>query len=206
MHNPKQKRKPLDTYSSEEKFILQKLKDELSPKLTYHGLHHTYDVLQAAMKIAEEENVSKEDLKLLRIAILFHDSGFIKTYKNHEESGCQMAREYLPDFGYTNKEVDIICDLIMATKIPQSANTKLQQIICDADLDYLGRNDFPEISESLFEEMKIHAHLQDRAEWNSIQKKFLEKHQYYTDFSKQQREPKKQEHLQKVRRSLSHRK
>jgi uncharacterized protein len=195
----------LDTYSSEEKFILQKLKDELSPKLTYHGLHHTYDVLNAAMKIAEEENVSKEELKLLRIAILFHDSGFIKTYKNHEESGCQMAREYLPDFGYTKKELDIICDLIMTTKIPQSAITNLEKIICDADLDYLGRSDFPEISESLFEEMKTLAHLQDRAEWNAIQKKFLEKHQYYTDFSKQKREPKKQEHLKKVRQSLSHR-
>ncbi len=196
----------MDTYSSEEEFILQKLKNELSPKLTYHGLHHTYDVLHAAMKIAAEENISKEELKLLRIAILFHDSGFIKTYKNHEESGCEMARQYLPDFGYSTEELDIICDLIMATKIPQSANTILEKIICDADLDYLGRDDFPEISESLYEEMKTLTQLEDRAEWNAIQKKFLEKHQYYTDFSKQKREPKKQKHLKKVRQLPSDRK
>ena len=39
-------------------------------------------------------------------------------------------------------------ELREATKIPQTPLTKLEEIICDADLDYLGREDFFEISRS----------------------------------------------------------
>ena len=40
----------------------------------------------------------------------------------------------------------------MATKMPQRPKNLLQQIICDADLDYLGRNDFFILSEKLHKE------------------------------------------------------
>ena len=189
----------MNKYSPEEKFILQKLENELPGTLTYHGLHHTLDVFNAAMKIAAEENLSPAEIKLLRIAVLYHDAGFITTYKNHEEKGCEKAKENLPAFGYTDEEIDIICGMIMATKIPQSPHTLLEKIICDADLDYLGRDDFHKISNTLLEEMKIYVHLHDEKEWNKIQKKFLEKHQYYTEFGRKKREPQKQQYLKEIR-------
>ena len=193
----------MQTQSPEEKFILQYLKEQLPDNLTYHGLHHTLDVLDAALKIAASENLSEDEIKLLRIAILYHDAGFTAKYKNHEDKGCEMVRKNLPAFGYSDKEIEIVCGMIAATKIPQNPHTLLEKIICDADLDYLGRNDFHKISNTLFEEMKIYNHLHDEKEWNKIQKKFLGKHQYYTEFGKKNREHKKQQYLQEIRQLLS---
>ncbi len=188
----------MNKYSPEEKFILQKLKNELPGNLFYHGLHHTLDVLNAAMKIAHEENLSPDEIRLLRIAVLYHDAGFTMLYKNHEEEGCEMAKKYLPGFRYSNKEIEKVCQMIMATQIPQSPKTLSEKIICDADLDYLGRDDFEKISNTLFEEMKMYANLHDEKKWNLIQKKFLEKHQYHTAFSRKNREHVKQQHLKKI--------
>ncbi|WP_202552091.1 HD domain-containing protein [Ginsengibacter hankyongi] len=193
----------MNTYSPEEKFILQCLEKELPGNLSYHGLHHTLDVFNAAMKIAATENLSAEEIKLLRIAILYHDAGFTAKYKDHEEKGCEMARKNLPSFGYTDGDIKIICGMIMATQIPQTPKTILEKIICDADLDYLGRNDFYEISNTLFEEMKIYNNLHDEKEWNKIQKKFLDKHQYHTEFGKKHREHKKQQYLQEINQLVS---
>ena len=193
----------MNTYSPEEKAILQYLEKELPDNLTYHGLHHTLDVFNAAMKIAETEKLSADEIKLLRIAILYHDAGFTAKYKEHENQGCEMVKKNLPSFGYSKNEIDIICGMIMATQIPQTPHTLLERIICDADLDYLGRNDFHKISDSLFEEMKIYAHLHDKREWNKIQKKFLENHEYYTEFGKKNREHKKQEYLEEINRLVA---
>lgn len=193
----------MNTYSPEEKFILQYLEKELPDNLSYHGLHHTLDVFNAAMKIAETENLSPHEIKLLRIAILYHDAGFTANYKDHEERGCEMARKNLPAFGYTDRDIKIICGMIMATQIPQTPKTLLEKIICDADLDYLGRNDFYKISNTLFEEMKVYGSLHDEKEWNKIQKRFLDKHQYHTEFGKKHREHKKQKYLQEISNLVS---
>ena len=193
----------MQTQSPEEKYILQYLKEQLPDNLTYHGLHHTLDVLDAALKIAASENLSEEEIKLLRIAILYHDAGFTTKYKDHEDKGCEMARKNLPAYGYNHKEIETVCGMIAATKIPQTPHNLLEKIICDADLDYLGRDDFHKISHSLFEEMKIYSHLHDEKEWNKIQKKFLEKHHYFTEFGKKNREHKKQQYLQEISQLVS---
>jgi HD superfamily phosphodiesterase len=200
LNHPAQSQKilPLKKFSPEEKDILTQLENGLSNTLYYHGLHHTLDVFNAALKIAANEQLSATEIKLLRIAVLYHDAGFTVSYKNHEEIGCKLAKKNLPAFGYSKEEITIICGMIMATKIPQNPHTLLERIICDADLDYLGRNDFEKISNYLFEEIKIYTDLHDKKKWYFVQKKFLENHQYHTDFGKKTREPKKQLHLKKI--------
>ena len=193
----------MNTYSPEEEFILKKLEKELPANLTYHGIHHTLDVFSAAMKIAEAENLSSSEIRLLRIAILYHDAGFTVSYKNHEEEGCKMAKKDLPAYGYSDKEIDVVCGMIMATKIPQDPHTISEKIICDADLDYLGRDDFEKISNTLLEEMKMYTQLHDETAWYRIQKSFLEKHQYHTAFSRNNREDKKQKYLAEINKIVS---
>ncbi len=188
----------MDNFSSAEKFILQKLESELPSNLTYHGLHHTLDVLNAALEIAKRQNLNETEIRLLRIAMLYHDAGFIGIYKNHEKKGCEMARGNLPSFNFNKEEIEIICKMIMATKIPQGAVTQLEKIICDADLDYLGRKDFYKIAKNLYNELKMHNDIANENEWNIIQKNFLKKHRYYTKFSRQNREPQKQKYLKEI--------
>ncbi len=181
------------------KFILKKLKNELPKNLTYHSSEHIKDVYSSAQTIAELEHVEGEDLLLLLTAVLFHDSGFIREQKNHEEESCGIAREYLPQYDYTPAQIDRICGMIMATKIPQTPHNRLEEIICDADLDYLGRDDFFKIGNGLYEELCMYGIINSEAEWNKLQVRFLEKHKYFTKTARKLRKPKKDEYLSMVR-------
>jgi predicted metal-dependent HD superfamily phosphohydrolase len=189
-------------FESAEKFILNRLKNELPAELFYHGYHHTIDVMNAAMKIADAENISEEERKLLRIAVAFHDAGFIYVYKNHEEKGCEMAKENLSFFGFTPRQIELICNMIIATKIPQKPKNKLEGILCDADLDYLGRGDVYPIAQTLFEESKIFLNIGSEKKWNEVQINFLKNHCYYTSYALQQRQPKKQRYLAELLKKI----
>ncbi|HMG89318.1 MAG TPA: tetratricopeptide repeat protein, partial [Chryseolinea sp.] len=110
-------------FAAAEKVILQKQREELPKDLTYHNVEHVEDVVQSSIQIAQHENVSPEDIRLLRIAAFYHDSGFITAAKNHEEHGCTLVRATLPSFGFSNEQIEIICGMIMATRIPQTPQT-----------------------------------------------------------------------------------
>ena len=179
--------------------IVHHLEQNLPSDLFYHGIHHTFDVFDAALVIAENEKIdSADDLTLLKTAALFHDSGFTIDASKHEECGCDLAREILPACDYTDSQIDQICGMIMATKIPQQPLNLLERIICDADLDYLGRDDFFKIGDTLYQELKAFDKIKDVTQWNQLQISFLSNHQYHTEFSRGNREIKKQENLQAV--------
>ncbi len=189
---------PALDFEGAENLIIRRLKDELPKNLHYHNIDHTRDVVQAAVEIANQEKVSKQDILFLRIAALLHDSGFILSLKNHEENGCVIARDVLPAFGFDTPQIDLICGMIMATKVPQTPHTLLEKIICDADLDYLGRDDFYAVGSRLYEEMKVRGFVESEREWNLIQKTFLESHRYHTPYARKHRESKKQQYLQEI--------
>lgn len=177
-------------------FLLNKLRTELPEKLRYHGYHHTLDVMRVSEQLCKREQINGEDLKLVKTAALFHDCGFVQNkHANHEEVGCQIAREVLPNFGYEDEQVERICSMIMATKIPQSPKNRLEEIICDADLDYLGRDDFYPIAGSLFQELHAYQLVGDEQTWNRIQVKFLDAHRFWTKTNRSEREPEKRRRL-----------
>jgi HD superfamily phosphodiesterase len=179
--------------------IVHHLEQNLPSDLFYHGIHHTFDVFDAALVIAENEKIdSADDLTLLKTAALFHDSGFTIDASKHEECGCDLAREILPACDYTNSQIDQICGMIMATKIPQQPLNLLERIICDADLDDLGRDDFFKIGDTLYQELNAFDKIKDVTQCNQLQISFLSNHQYHTEFSRGNREIKKQENLQAV--------
>ena len=160
--------------------ILNRLKTELSKNLTYHNVNHTLDVYENVIFIGEQEGVCENDLKLLQVAAIYHDSGFLIEKNNHEEHSCQLAREYLPQYNYSTNDIDAICTIIMATKMPQKPKTPLQEIICDADLAYLGRNDFFKLSKGLYQEMMEFGTIKNWKQWLQLQEKFLKQHHYFT--------------------------
>ena len=193
-------------YFAAENFIVEKLERELPKDLTYHGLHHTLSVLNAAMQIAEGEKIPDEgDLKLLCIAVLFHDAGFIHVYHGHEDKSCEMASEFLPRFNFKQEQIEKVCGMIEATKLPQRPTNHLECIIADADLDHLGREDFYSVSKTLFEEWKTYFNFNDEKEWNRAQVKFLSEHHYFTSHSIKFREPEKQKRLTEIRKLVNER-
>jgi len=179
--------------------VVTMLTEGLSKTLIYHNIHHTLDVTEQCMTIAEEEGIiDLLALQDLEIAALYHDIGFIYTYDGHEARGCEIARKQLPGFDLTEKSIDVICGLIMATKVPQSPKTHLQQIICDADLDYLGRPDFYQTGNDLRTELIAYNLITDEHDWEERQLNFLNSHQYFTKTSLKKREPFKKEFIRQL--------
>jgi uncharacterized protein len=179
-------------------FIKNLLSANLPANYFYHNPDHTVYVLEKAMEIGIHEGCTKEDLNLLSIAALWHDTGYTKLYSKHEEESCNLARHHLPAYHFTESEIEIICGIIMATRIPQRPKTKLEEILADADLEYLGTESFDDKSDCLFRELQSMNASLTETKWNQMQISFLQEHHYFTRFCIENREPVKQIHLKKL--------
>jgi uncharacterized membrane-anchored protein YitT (DUF2179 family)/predicted metal-dependent HD superfamily phosphohydrolase len=185
-------------------FLIQKLEKELPAKLSYHNVQHTKDVLHAAEYLAKAENVSDHELTLLKTAALFHDAGFVEAYTDHEKVSCRIARETLPRFEYNDEEIERVCELISATKMPQSPKSKLDEILCDADIYYLGTDNFVKRGESLYKEMRGEDLIKNRKDWINHQIKFLESHHYFTATASKNLNKKKKQNLFHLKQKKFH--
>ncbi len=195
---------PMD-HAAARAYILDRLVAELPDNLWYHAYHHTLDVMHAAERIARREDLPEEDVQLVMTAAAYHDSGFLKTYDNNEHIGADMASEALPAFGFEPEAIARVREMILATNMPQQPQSHLARILCDADLDYLGRDDFFAIGHTLKRELAHHGHEFDLLSWYRLQEQFLASHAYFTTTAKAEREPKKRAHLQQVRDLLASR-
>lgn len=179
--------------------ILEQMQRDLPKNLYYHNLKHTTDAIYRVTDIGIKEKVSEEDLLLLRCAALFHDSGFMASYDNNEEIGARLAHQTLAKYNFSREQIEIVKGIINATKVPQNPHTLLEEIMCDADLDYLGRPDFIPISQNLFRELFERGKIDSIEQWNKMQYKFITQHHYFTETAKRSGEPGKQQVLKELK-------
>jgi len=180
-------------------YALQRLERELPTALTYHSLAHTRDdVAPATRRLATIVGVSGEQRVLLHTAAYYHDIGFVMQRIDHEAIGARIAAETLPSFGYSPAQIEIIHGMIMATKLPQSPRTTLEQLMADADLDALGRTDFITRNQALRDELAAYgAHWDDLA-WAHEQLCFVGSHQYWTEAARQVRGAQKRRNIELI--------
>lgn len=183
--------------------ILDKLERELPAFVFYHNVKHTVDVVTEVELIGWAEGCTDEEILLLKTAALFHDTGITVAFDNHEFHGAEYARKILPGYNYSSEQIDRICALIMATRLPPTPSNLLEEIICDSDLDYLGRSDFIPVSNTLFEELKAQNKMKDLNEWNKMQVKFISGHQYFTGTARSLREVNKQLQIDRIQKLIT---
>ncbi len=171
-----------------EEYIMDRISKELPDKLLYHNIHHTEHVYRQVELLGQGEEISQEDLLLLRSAALLHDLGYIDTFDNHEIRSVEYAREILPLYRFKEEQIDTICDLILATKLPPRPTSLLEKIICDANLDHFGRADFLIQSDRLFQEYLLNNKIKNKKDWNLLQIKLLESHEFYTETARKLQE------------------
>jgi len=185
-------------FTDMQEMILDKLEKELPAYVFYHNVKHTVDVVTEVELIGWAEGCSDEEILLLKTAGLFHDTGITISFDNHEHHGAEYSRKILPGYNYSPEQIDRICSIIMATKLPPKPSNLLEEIICDSDLDYLGRSDFIPVSNTLFEELKAQNKMKDLNEWNKMQVKFISGHQYFTKTARSLREVNKQLQIERI--------
>jgi len=189
-------------YDKAYSFLIPKLEKELPSWVTYHNADHTKNVITSAEYLATKEGIGNEELMLLKTAALFHDSGFLENHNKHEEISCRLARKYLPEYEYGDSQIDIICEMIMATKLPQTPTSELAKYLCDADLFYLGTEKYDDIAERMYKEFRKTGFVKTNAEWLIKQADFLSTHTYFTQTAKKEGDPHKQVVLKELKAAI----
>lgn len=140
-------------YYKHRKSALELLRTKLPNELYYHSLEHTQEVLRTCKAYIKRDNIPEHEDKLLRLGALTHDIGLTISNENHDLHGKVISTEWMKELNFAESDIRVVQGLIMATRIPQSPKNELEKILCDADLDYLGRSDFYKISKKLYNEL-----------------------------------------------------
>ncbi len=190
------KNQPTPDYAQAIAHALHRLRTELAPQLTYHNLWHTeQDVMPAVVRLGQQSGLTAEKLQLLEVAAAYHDTGFIHTRSGHELVSVEIMSQSLPQFGFSPTQIEQITQIILATRVPQSPHNLIEQIIADADLDVLGREDFFERSKALWLEQGVYDGVVSWEAWQIMQLKFLHQHHYFTPAAIASRQEMKLKHL-----------
>ncbi len=162
--------------------VYKDLSNKLDSKYHYHNLHHTKRVINSAEEIGNHYNLSRDDWRDLLTACLLHDYGFIKSHIDHEEIGAQISKEILPGYYFSDDHIESISSLILITKVAEKPSNLLESIIRDADLEYIGSDDFEKISEYLKKEWLECGVVDNENQFYKIQYEFLLSHNFYTAY------------------------
>lgn len=190
-------------YRKLRKLALDKLHAQLPKDLYYHGINHTLKVLETCNAHIKREKIPAYEAKLLRLAVLMHDIGYTESGENHEARAMDLAEEWMAIYDFPKRDIAIVKGLILATRVPQNPKNHLERIICDSDLDYLGRSDFYEISAKLYKELKVDSKVNSKKEWDKKQIKFLQEHEYHTPFARKNRQPEKEKRIVELKQMVT---
>ncbi len=182
-----------------QELVLDMMEEKLPRNLYYHNIKHTIDVITEAELIGWAEGLSEENVLLLKVAALFHDAGHMVDYQNHEHHSAVLAEEVLPQYNYSKEQIETVKRLILATRVPHNPQDLMEQVMCDSDLDYLGRSDFIPVSNNLYQELKERSMVGSLDDWNNKQLEFINRHHYFTETAHKLRQVNKQLQIERIR-------
>lgn len=179
------------------------LRNESFKNLPFHNLAHTLEVVAHAALISNVEGLGPGDTELVIIAAYFHDIGYSRSYRGHEDIGKEIAYHYLSKEKYPVEKINLILSCIEATKMPQQPQNKYAGILCDADMFHIGASNFIHRNLLLRKEWELccNQYYTD-AEWYLLNLKFLEGHTFITSYGKQVLENGKQKNLSKLKQLI----
>lgn len=178
-------------------FVNDLFLNKVSKSIRFHSIEHTMDVVSASMKMAEFYQLAEEDRLILSLAAWFHDTGYSSgKADDHEAVSLEIATDFLKSHNADPILVHRVTSAIAATRLPQTPNNHLEQILCDADLFHLGTDEFKEKSRLLRQEFKTFSKIEiSKKQWRKQNIIFLESHKYFTTYGREKLQPEKERHL-----------
>lgn len=167
-------------------------------QLLYHNVSHTKGVVRKVLLIGDHYKLDERDLFVVETAAWFHDLGYyFNDGTHHEEKGANMVSKFLNKAHLDEATIAAVKNCILATKMPQSPLTLLEQIVCDADLFHLGTEEFAMENTVVHKEVEQASNTTiSNEDWckNTIQ--LMKSHHYHTAFCTSLLNKKKQENLE----------
>lgn len=169
-------------------------------KLIFHNLEHSLEVQNNIIELGVNSGLTAKEILLLRLAAIFHDTGWIENKEDHESHSVLIAEKFLANNGVPDNDIKIISDLIKITNITLTPNTLLEKVIRDADILHVGRKGFNKKSQLLRseKELNLNRYYNDK-QWLEKNINFLETNHFFTDYAKQQYQSKKEKNILKLK-------
>lgn len=181
-----------------DQFVLNLFNEKLPNTFLYHNYKHTQRVVKSTKELIEKSEIHVKQQEVLLLSALFHDTGYITTYKGHEEESAEIATDFLKDQQEADEQtIKEVVRCIRATKLEKEPADLLEKIIKDADTSHLAKDYFEETSEFLRQELKLQQ-IKNYSPEEWIQGNitlFTQKHQYYTEYARKNWQEKKEENL-----------
>ena len=178
----------------------QILKDKLPVEFVYHNINHTNRVVDSALEIIDNSTLTDEEIEVILVSAWFHDVGYIDGCKDHEENSQKYAEEFLKEQKAEKPFIEKVKSCIDATRIKPEPESLPEKVIKDADASHLAADDYDATSELLRQEWKLmEIKDYDPDEWIDVNIQMLSNiHQYYTNYAKENWQPKKRENLSEL--------
>jgi predicted metal-dependent HD superfamily phosphohydrolase len=194
----------MDILQKAKDYVETLFKDKLSSVYFYHNFIHTTFTVNKAEEIMKNTPVSEEDQEKVLVALWFHDTGYIECAKNHEEEGVKIMKDFLQKENYSENYIEDVSKLILATQITYQPQNILEKIVKDADCSHFASHDYNDISDALRKEWELtNVRCFSNDEWNAGNLDMLKnKHQFYTDYAKQNWQPLKEKNIKKIEKKL----
>jgi len=171
----------------------------------FHNKAHTAQVVSAVKEMADYYQLAEDDRFVLVCSAHFHDTGYFDGGSvGHEMRSATHARTFLIEEQIPHALITKIEQCILSTKIPQSPQNLLEQIICDADLFHLGTDSFSTLNKLMHREAEEgYGEKIDKVLWQGMTVLLLKAHHYHTDYAREKLDEKKRKNLEELMRKDS---
>lgn len=153
--------------------------------MCFHDLEHTLTVARTAKAIGQAMELAPEELALLELAALFHDTGYAHAYAGHEEHSAALATTFLTRNKARATDIARVASAILATRLSAVPRNTLQKVLRDADSAKAGQVDFIKKSELLRTELETaHGRKIPAAAWLEQNLAYLQQHTFHTSYAR----------------------
>ena len=178
------------------------LEKNLGKRYTYHNQAHTLEVCNAVKLFAEHTELPPETYAALRIAAIFHDFGYLERSFDNEKLALPYIQDFGRQFGIAESILLAANDMILETTFPYQPSSAAGKLLCDADIEYIGRECFIEQAELFRKELSSDNIVYTERDWWSFELKFLQENTFFTPIVQSLRNAGRLRNLEKVRQLL----
>ena len=162
-------------------YVEEYMKVHLPENIVFHNYNRTSKIARICDTLSIQSDLNGNEKILLHLAALFIDIGFCDDPKKSAAASARHARNYFMQKGLEVGTIKIITESIEAIGYPQQPVSLVAQYLCDADMYYLGSNNYPLDTELLRKEISLvdKVNFSD-LDWIKRQLQVLENHTYFT--------------------------
>lgn len=182
-----------------ESYVMEHFHSHVGDEYVFHDFQHTYGVVEAADMIADYYKLTPVDREIVLLATWFHDLGYSEGWQEHEARGAAFAEDFLRKQEVEPQTIDLVKSCILATRLPQSPENLLEEIVCDADVSHLGNSYYWDRCGRVRQEFALtRGMIMSDQEWIDFELDFMLKHNYHTEAAYELFGEEKEKHIRQL--------